>query len=193
MKEFTIYDNYYNEDSYNLAIENILDNVFLTEESITITDNYGITVEVNREQYRQTITEQAIWEELNTMNSIELDDTRSMLSYCDTNRNGIIAIADIGMWNGRRQGYKEYNHLQDILYSNDDSIKLYLNSNYDLIKSTSHHDGNNRILYRYWKDNITDTQKENFLAKIYQGKVTKKDISRYTRKIGMEIASYYGV
>lgn len=193
MKEFVIYDNYNlgSKKNYQEALENILDNVFNGKDSVTLIDDYGIEVEVTREQYGKTIKEETIWNEINMMNSLWLDDVIYTLAHCD-NGNGIIAIADIGTWNGRIQEYKLYDNLKYIIYSNDDYTKLYLNSNYDLIKETSHHDGSNKILYRYWKENLTDTQRKNFLDKLYRGKVTKKDISRYTSKAGLEIASYFG-
>lgn len=193
MKEFVIYDNYNlgNEENYQEAIDSILDNIFDGKDSAILTDNYGVEVEVSREQYRKTISDNAIWEEINSMDSLWIEEIEHTLSHCD-NGNGIIAFTNIGTWQGVREGYKEYDNLQDIIYGNDDYMRLYLNGNYDLYKYSSHHDGNNRVLYRYWKENLTDTQRENFLGKLYQGKATKKDISRYTRKIGVEIANYYG-
>ena len=41
-------------------------------------------------------------------------------------------------------------------------------------------------------DQRDDVQKENFLDKIYRGVATRKDITRYTRKIDTDIAKIYG-
>ena len=55
-----------------------------------------------------------------------------------------------------------------------------------------HHDGTNYVLYREWKDNITDAQKANFENAIYHGILTSKDITRYTKSLGKRIAEVYG-
>lgn len=38
----------------------------------------------------------------------------------------------------------------------------------------------------------TETQIDNLLAKIYEGRATRKDITRVTRRLGDEIAAVYG-
>ena len=106
--------------------------------------------------------------------------------------NGLIAIADVGRWNGRFSGYKEIKQLVTVLYTSCDYERVYVDSNGDLRKEETHHDGSNSILYRYWKDGVTQEQKDNFMDKIYNGKCTQRDITRYTRKAGIEISCYYG-
>ena len=109
--------------------------------------------------------------------------------------NDIIAIADIGRWNGRVKGYKELsNDLTEILYCDNDNaeeIELYCNA-YNVCKEIIDHDGTTYITFRKWKNNISDIQKENFLNKLYCGNVTKKDISRYTKSIKPDIVEVYG-
>ena len=46
--------------------------------------------------------------------------------------------------------------------------------------------------YRVFKDGVTDTQIENLQDKIYNGKATRADITRVTKRLGDDIAGVYG-
>lgn len=192
-KTYTIYDNYdvCSDENMKDARENILDNVFWDTDTVTITDEYGKEVEVTREEYSKTITDEKLYDECYENNNLWFDDERVNLS-CIEDSGELIAIADVGRWNGRVSGYKKIESLPDVLYSSCDYERVYVDSNGDLRKEESHHDGNNSILYRYFKDNLTEEQKDNFLDKIYNGECTQKDITRYTRKAGVGIAKVYG-
>lgn len=193
-KTYTIYDNYdvCSEQNMKDAKENILYNVFNGEEKITITDEYGKEVEVTQEEYtRAKLTEEKIYDECYFMNKLWFEDEQNNLSSVEDSGE-LIAIADIGRWNGRVSGYKRIKDLPDVLYSSCDYERVYVDSNGDLRKDESHHDGSNSILYRYFKDNLTEEQKDNFLDKIYNGECTQKDIIRYTRRAGVGIAKLFG-
>ncbi len=149
-------------------------NDFLLEEHPEVTDDY--------EKYNLVCD----------MNYTYLEDERMNLNVkLPTN---IIIIADLGLWDGRKTAYKELNsnNISDCLYSECDYSEWYIDSYKNLRSKQVHHDGTNCLLYRRWKDNITDEQKENFLNKIYFGKVTKKDITHYTKSIGNEVCKVYG-
>ena len=195
LKTYTIFDSYdtYSDDNRKSALENIMENCFQEGEDglMTVTDNYGKEVRVTREEYKKTITEEDIDNECNFLESTWFDDERDNLDSVDEHC-GLIAIADVGRWDGRFSGYKEIKNLADVLYTSCDYERVYVDSNGDLRKEESHHDGSNFILYRYWKEGLTDEQKENFLDKIYNGKCTSKDITRYTRKAGLGIADAFG-
>lgn len=195
MKKYTIYSSYdmYSEENMRDAKENIIDNMFFDADEdgkITVTDNYGKEVTVTREEYSKIIKEERLYDECEFSNQLWYDDTETGLRHCD--RGEIVAIANLGRWNGRYSGYKILKSLPDVLHTDCDDEELYIDSNGDLRKSESHHDGNNSILYRYWKEGLTDTQKDNFLNKIYNGECNQKDITRYTRKAGTEIAELFG-
>lgn len=195
MNKYTIYSSYdmYSAENMKEARESILNNMFFDadeEGKITVTDNYGKNVTVTREEYSKIITEERLYDECNFINQIWYDDTENEL--CRFDRGELVAIANLGRWNGQCSGYKILKSLPDVLHTNCDDEKLYIDSNGDLRKSESHHDGDNYILYRYWKEGISDTQKENFLDKIYNGECSQKDITRYTRKAGTEIAETFG-
>lgn len=168
MKRHIIYDNYdvYSDDMQACARE---------------------TLELNEVE---DITEERIYRECEEQNSYSFQDACSELERHDEGE--LVAIANIGRWDGRCTGYKLIPCIMNTLYSDCDYESLYIDSNGDLRKEESHHDGNNTILYRYWKDKITDIQKENFLDKIYNGKCTQRDITRYTRKAGLTVADAYG-
>lgn len=193
--EYTIYDNYdvYSEENMESARENLVENMFWDSDendSITVTDNYGKEVKLTREEYSSSLTEEQIQEECNFLDSTWFDDEK--LELASVSEGNVIAIAELGRWNGRFSGYKELNNLEDIMYSSCAYERIYVDSNGDLRKKESHHDGSNFILYRYWKEGLTEQQRDNFLNKIYNGEVTSKDITRYTRKAGIGIADAYG-
>lgn len=122
--------------------------------------------------------------------------------YLDDERNNldiqlsqpILVIADLGLWYGRRMGYKEIpsGNIRDCLYSDTDYSTWYVDQLGDLRCDAIHHDGTNHYLYRVYKDDVTETQIDNLLAKIYEGRATRKDITRVTRRLGDEIAAVYG-
>jgi len=106
----------------------------------------------------------------------------------------IIVIGDLGRWNGRVTGYKmiDSGNIKDCLYADTDYTEWYVDKYGDLRADAVHHDGANYYLYRVLKDGVTDTQIENLQDKIYNGKVTRADITRVTKRLGDKIAEVYG-
>lgn len=106
----------------------------------------------------------------------------------------IIVIADLGLWNGRYQGYKEIKsgNIRDCLYSENDYTTWFVDGFGNLRCDDIHHDGTNHYLYRVYKDTTSCTQRETLKYKIYMGLDVKKDISRLTRRLGDEIGKVYG-
>ena len=190
-KTYTVYSSYdvYSEKNMEMAKENILYNVFGEENKAILTDNFGKNVEVTKEEY--LISEEDIYNECSELNNLWYCDTKRELESVDSGK-GLIAIASLGLWNGRKSRYKKIDSLVNCLSTSDDSLELYVDSNGDLRRTTSHHDGDNYVLYRYWKEGLTERQKENFLLKVYNGNYTQKDITRYTCKAGLELADTFG-
>lgn len=194
-KTYTIFDSYdtCSDENMKCARENLVENMFWDADEdgcITTTDNYGKEVKLTREEYGNSISDDRLYEECYDMERMWFENEQYELK--NVSEGEVIAIADLGLWSGRCGGYKIIKSLENVMYSDCDYEKVYVDSNGDLRKDESHHDGNNAILYRYWKDGLSEEQKENFLEKIYNGKVTQKDITRYTRKAGIGIANAFG-
>ena len=105
----------------------------------------------------------------------------------------IIAIADVGRWNGRTTGYKVIGkNVKDCLYSECEYAEWYVDQYGNFRFTGHHHDGTNSVLYRMFRPELSDEQCEHFTNKIYTGKATTADISRYTVRIGDYIGDVYG-
>lgn len=79
----------------------------------------------------------------------------------------ILVVADLGLWNGRRTGYKEIpsGNIRDCLYSDYDYTTWYVDRNGDFRCDDTHHDGTNHYLYRVYKDNVSQAQKDRLKEK----------------------------
>ena len=194
-KNYIIFDSYdiYSEENMKIAKESMIENAFFDSDEIdyiTKIDNFGKNVILTREDFEKSITEERLYDECRFINELWFNDELRELKRVSSGE--VIAIGTIGTWRGHCSGYKELKSLEDCMFSSCEDKRLYVDSNGDLRKEESHHDGSNSILYRYWKDNITDTQRQNFLNKIYSGEVTSRDITKYTKKCGVDIANTYG-
>lgn len=149
------------------------------------------------------------WEQydaISDMNYEYLEDERHAFRYIQKNRldirmNGyndygcILAIADLGLWNGRCSGYKEISSLEDILYSDCDYCEWWCDS--QLRGRMSHHDGTNYVTYVFFSgrtDGYNNTRGEDkFLDDLYEGRpISKARFHKYTRSIAPYIKQYYG-
>lgn len=168
-----------------------------------IWSNYNLDIDDWREAYAECADinewdedpdDYDIYEYMVEINGMYLDDERMNLDIEVS--QPIIAIADLGLWNGRFSGYKELNsaNIKDCLngFSSCDYHEWYVDDRGDLRCIAVHHDGTNYILYRVYRDDISDEEIDEFLGKIYDGKATQDDIDKYTRRLGDEIAKVYG-
>ena len=104
----------------------------------------------------------------------------------------IIAIGILNLWNGQKLGYKclDSSDIGKIFETAQGDFTTWgLTANKDVVCVDRHHDGTNYYLYRSFKPHITDVQQENFLTKLYEGKLTQRDISKYTHRIGERFVS----
>ena len=106
----------------------------------------------------------------------------------------IIVIADLGLWDGRKKGYKVIGtgNVSDCLYDDCDYITWYVDEEHELRCDASHHDGTNHYLYRVFRKGTTDDQMEELEMKIYSGMATQEDIDSVTASIGTKIEKVYG-
>lgn len=125
-------------------------------------------------------------------NASYLEDERANLNIQLS--QPILVIAELGLWNGKHTGYKEIKsgNIRDCLYSNYDYTTWYVDKNGDFRCKDIHHDGTNHYLYRVYRDNVSETQKDRLKEKIYYGTATRSDIVRITKRLGDEIAKVYG-
>lgn len=127
------------------------------------------------------LEETELWDLAHEYNNENLDDLRMELDYEVDER--IITIADLGLWDGRRQAYKTgtYN-LSSVLYSEHDTLTIGLDA-YNLVGREVHHDGVNYYTYRMLKPNLSKEQVDNFYDLLYNGKATRKHITYYTKSL----------
>ena len=138
------------------------------------------------------VDDDTLREEMYELNNNYLDDERMNLNIKTEGR--IVCIADIGLWNGRRLGYKLYGHnIGECLefFSDCDYADFYVDR-YDFRCKQTHHDASTYAVFRELKPNLSSDQVNNFLWKIYQEKVTQKDITRYTNSLKERIKKVYG-
>ena len=126
------------------------------------------------------------------INGVYLDDERMYLDVQLSQQ--ILVIADLGLWHGRRMGYKEIasGRISDCLYSDTDYSTWYVDRLGDLRCDAIHHDGTNHYLYRTYKPGVRQSQIEKLKEKLYFGTATRADITRITRRLGDDIAKVYG-
>lgn len=125
-------------------------------------------------------------------NASYLEDERANLNI--QLAQPILVIAELGLWDGKHMGYKEIEsgNIRDCLYSNCDYTTWYVDKHGDFRCDDIHHDGTNHYLYRTYKDNVSEEQKDRLKEKIYCGTATRADIVRITRRLGDEIGKVYG-
>lgn len=113
------------------------------------------------------------------------------LDNLDKRLNGrILVIADLGLWDGRRKGYKILgNNLNEILYSDTDYYKIGV-KNKNIRAIASHHDGTNYYEFREIRE---DRNIENLTNDIYNNKeITRGRLNYYTKSIAPYIKEIYG-
>lgn len=116
-----------------------------------------------------------------------LDDER-----CNLNKevDGIIIVfGDLGLWNGRKQGYQILgSNIADILKSQCDDAEWY-GDGYNIRGRMGHHDGTNYALYRIAKDR---DDAERIAEKIYNREIDEQGFRRRTRSLYPYVAAVYG-
>ena len=142
----------------------------------------------------EEITDDRLEEFLYQYNSDMFDYEVSNLSHAEETAGEIIAIADMGLWNGRRTGYKllDSRKVSDCLtkITHYDINEFYVDEHGELRSTHVHHDGTNYVLYRSLKPELTYEQVDEFTSSLYYGK--EVDIDKYTDKVGTLVAKFYG-
>lgn len=105
----------------------------------------------------------------------------------------IVALADLGLWYGRVKAYKVLNNnLSSILNTfHCDDITVY-QDRYNVRSKCFHHDGTNYILFRMLRPELSYEEMDHFQDLICRGKLSNRDLRRYTVSLNKEIDSIYG-
>lgn len=147
-----------------------------------IAENLGIP--------KEEVTEEQVWEEYNFLSNTDYEDERTNLHKVLDGR--ILCIADLGLWNGRRTGYKVLGYnLRDILsQAQGDYYKVYADR-YTVRAIDPHHDGTNYYEFRELRE---DRNYDKLLSKLYNNEeVTRQEINYYTKSLRPYIKEVYGI
>lgn len=109
----------------------------------------------------------------------------------DRQLNGrVLAIAKLGLWNGRRQGYKILGNNLNSIFGVSSDYNEYYSDGKNILSTQVHHDGRNHVIYRELRE---DRNIERFLQEIYSGaELLPQKISAYTRSLHPYVANIYG-
>ena len=128
-----------------------------------IWSNYDLDLEDWRDSLEELYphySEDELYEKMYDSNAANLDDERCNLNIQLS--SPILVIGDLGLWYGRRTGYKEIDsgNIRDCLYSDTDYTTWYVDKCGELRCDAVHHDGTNHYRYRAYRDGVTDEQIE---------------------------------
>lgn len=130
------------------------------------------------------------YNEVETSFSIFEDELNALNNYFY--RKGyakFIAIADLGLWSGRRKGYKLLDSLEEITSIFQDNNEVIVDKD-GLHISASHHDGTNYVTI-YLVNPNKDIEK--FCDMVYDGEeISEKQKSYYVKNIAPYICDWYG-
>lgn len=132
-------------------------------------------------------TDTNIADEIYDLMSFVLEDEKDILDY----KADIIAIADLGLWNGRVKGYRLFNNLNEIFNCMQDSNDFYLEG--VTLKATCyHHDGVNYIKFYIFNRDLAGS--DDFLNDIYYNRpISKSRFYKYCKSAGKIVRKIYGL
>lgn len=112
--------------------------------------------------------------------------------------NGIFMCADLGLWYGRRYGIfdgPDFTEVRECFRGfchGQSELRVYVDCHGELRTQESHHDGTNLYWFRAWRPGVTETQKENLYALVYDQQSFEKRLRRLTFRLGDLIGDVYG-
>lgn len=115
--------------------------------------------------------------------------------------NGVFIVADLGLWHGRRTGILPEHKVAAIHEVSDcfrsfcdgqSELTIYVDEKGDLRADEAHHDGTNHYIFRAYRPDVSDTQKENLEDLAYTQKDYEKTMKRLTYRLGDLIGDVYG-
>lgn len=153
-------------------------NLKSTEELIE--EHFGDSKNMRFErELEDDVSDEELEEIIHEVNVWELDFLREALNV--STEGEIVVLADMGLWDGRRNGYKLAGYeLDNQFYSDTDYIEWSIDRDFEAV--AIHHDGRNYYRYREVKPNLSDLQLENFMEALHNG-LTDSQITYYTRSL----------
>ena len=101
----------------------------------------------------------------------------------------IIAFADVGRWDGRRQGYKILGSAINEIFSISEDYNEWYSDGNNIRGILSHHDASHYVLYRVAKDRETA---ERIAEQIYNREIDEAGFRKRTRSLHPYVAEIYG-
>ena len=154
-------------------------------------DGYKEFLEMNELDDKDPDDEDAIYEWMIEMNDMYLNDERYNLNKEVGGR--ILIIANLGLWNGRKSGYKILgSNIREIfnIDSRGFDYAEFYGDGHNIRAVEHHHDGTNYYLYRVIRD---DRNIDNLLDAIYNDeKITSSKLNYYTKSLYKDVANVYG-
>lgn len=137
----------------------------------------------------EDVSDEEVYTEIDFQRDLWMSDERANLDKPLDGR--ILVIADLGLWNGRRSGYRLTNdrNLNGVLgVCQYDFQTVYFNG-YDVCATDTHHDGTNRYTMRLVRDGV---DVDPLLDALYDGTADAAMIDRYTESLGPDVCGVYG-
>ncbi len=136
--------------------------------------------------------EDAVWGWMVDLNWEYLDDERLNLNV--PLPRDILVIADLGLWDGRHCGYKIIpgNINECLNFGDGDYGEWWVDGHNQLRGTECHHDGTNHYLYRGIKPDASEEALDKLLDNLYDGKVSRSQLSRVTYPLGGKVKEVYG-
>lgn len=101
----------------------------------------------------------------------------------------VIAFADLGLWDGRRQGYKILGHNINGIFNVSEDDNEWYGDGFNIHGSFTHHDGTHYVLYRVTK-NMDEAERIGEM--IYNRKIDEAGFRKKTRSLYPYVAKIYG-
>lgn len=156
------------------------------------------TNEINMEDWKEFLEEE--YPEIKNKNKqyklvrdciiSNLEDERQNLNIPTNGR--ILMIADLGLWDGRRSGYKiiDKRNINAILTNNPNGEVEYYSDGWNIKGIWKHHDGTDYFEFREIREG---KQINNLTERLYYGfPVNRKMINYYTKSIAPQVNAVYG-
>lgn len=101
----------------------------------------------------------------------------------------VMAFADLGLWNGRRLGYKILGHNINGIFNVSEDENEWYGDGFNIRGSLTHHDGTHYVLYRVAKDM---DEVERIGEMIYNREIDEAGFRKKTRSLYPYVAEVYG-